>query len=538
MRGGRGIRTRADGLSPSVAAMSLWEQPDVHARRWFLLGVLSLTLVLVVMSVSGLNVALATLQRDLGVTGPQLQWIVNAYALPFGGLLMTGGAIGDRYGRKGALLGGLAVFGLGALIGGLATSAEVVVAARALMGVAAAFVMPATLSLLIEIFPPPERPRAIAIWSGFAGGGAAIGPLLTGLFVTGWWIVPSWGWEAGLLYNVPIVVVVMAVMMVWLPRSRDEVPRHLDPAGAALSIVAMIALIYGIIEGPEQGWTSTPVLAAFAVALAFGAGLLRWQQRARHPMMPLELFADSRFSVGVAVVTMTFVVMIGFWFLFALYVQFSLGYTALEAGLATMPEALMSMVVSPFTAPLAQRFGSRLIMALGFAVMALTFVPLVFVDTDTSYWYLLGPMILAGVGLALAMTPATNDIMVATPPRKAGIGSAVNDTARELGAALGIATLGALSTSIYRSTVDVDALPAEVAAPAGESMGAAVEAAYELSQSGVFDDAAVDATIAETSGAFAVSFAQTMAVSGVVSLVVAAVLFYGHVTQAKAAART
>ena len=207
----------------------------MHARRWFLLGVLSLTLVLVVMSVSGLNVALATLQRDVGVTGPQLQWIVNAYALAFGGLLMTGGAIGDRYGRKGALLGGLLVFGLGALLGGLADSAEVILVARAAMGVAAAFVMPATLSLLIEIFPPPERPTAIAIWSGFAGGGAAIGPLLTGLFVTGWWFVPSWGWEAGFLYNVPLVAVVMVAMALWLPRSRDERSRHLDPArGRAL----------------------------------------------------------------------------------------------------------------------------------------------------------------------------------------------------------------------------------------------------------------------------------------------------------------
>jgi len=165
---------------------------------------------------------------------------------------MTGGAIGDRYGRKGALLGGLLVFGLGALLGGLADSAEVILVARGAMGVAAAFVMPATLSLLIEIFPPPERPLAIAVWSGFAGGGAAIGPALTGLFVTGWWFVPSWGWEAGFLYNVPVVAVVIIVMALWLPRSRDEHPRHLDPAGAGLSIVAMTALIYGIIEGPSR----------------------------------------------------------------------------------------------------------------------------------------------------------------------------------------------------------------------------------------------------------------------------------------------
>jgi len=517
--------------------VNLWERPDVHARRWFLLGVLSLTLVLVVMSVSGLNVALATLQRDVGVTGPQLQWIVNAYALAFGGLLMTGGAIGDRYGRKGALLGGLLVFGLGALLGGLAGTAEVILFARAAMGVAAAFVMPATLSLLIEIFPPPERPLAIAVWSGFAGGGAAVGPALTGLFVTGWWFVPSWGWEAGFLYNVPVAAVVIVVMALWLPRSRDQHPRHLDPAGAGLSIVAMTALIYGIIEGPEQGWTSAPVLSAFAVSVAFGTVLLQWQRRARHPMLPLELFGDRRFSIGSAVVTMTFVVMIGFWFLFALYVQFALGYSALEAGLATMPEALASMIVAPFTAPLAERFGSRRVMAAGFAVLALTFLPLAMVDTETSYWFLLGPLVLAGAGLSLAMTPATNDIMVATPYEKAGIGSAVNDTARELGAALGIATLGALSTSIYRNTVDVDILPPEAATAAGESMGAAIEAAYGLAQSGAAGEAAAQATIAETSRAFAASFAQTMAVSGAVSGVAAAALLAGHLAQARRRSR-
>ena len=505
----------------------------MHSRRWFLLGVLSLSLVLVVMSVSGLNVALATLQRDVGVSGPQLQWIVNAYLLAFGGTLFTGGAVGDRYGRKGALLGGLLVFGLGALLGGLATTAAVILVSRAAMGVAAAFVMPATLSLLIEIFPPAERPTAIAVWSGFAGGGAAIGPLLTGLFVTGWWFVPSWGWEAGFLYNLPVVAVVMIAVAVWLPTSRDEHPRHLDPAGAGLSIVAVTALIYGIIEGPEQGWASAPVLSAFAVAVVFGAALLTWQHRARHPMLPLELFADRRFSIGSAVVTMTFVVMIGFWFLLALYVQFVLGYSALEAGLATMPEALSSMVVAPFTAALAQRFGSRRTMAAGFAVLALSFWPLALVGTDTSYWYLLAPLVLAGAGLSLAMTPATNDIMAATPYDKAGIGSAVNDTSRELGAALGIATLGALSTSIYRSAVDIGDLPPEVAGPAAESMGAAIEAVLVLSGTGVLSADAADATIAETGHAFTTAFTQTMAVSGVMSAVVAAALLAGHFTQAR-----
>ena len=504
--------------------MNLSQQPEVHAKRWFLLGILSLSLVLVVMAVSGLNVALATLQRDVGVTGPELQWIVNSYALAFGGLLLTGGAIGDRYGRKGALLGGLLAFGIGVLMGGLTSSAVVILIARAVMGMGGAFVMPATLSLVVEIFPPGERPRAIAIWSGFAGGGAAIGPMLTGLFVTGWWFVPSWGWEAGFLYNLPVVALVMAAAAVWLPRSRDSLTPPLDLAGAGLSVVALTTLIFAIIEGPERGWNSLEVIGAFAAAAVFGAALAAWQRRARNPMLPLGLFSNRDFSIGSAVVSATFVMMIGFWFLFALYVQFVLGYSALTAGLATMPEALASMVVSPFTAAWAERFGSRRVMALGFAVLALTFVFLAFADAETTYWQLLGPLVLAGVGLSLAMTPATNDIMAATPFAKAGVGSAVNDTARELGAALGIATLGALSTSIYRRSVDVTGLPDSLAEPAAESAGAAAEAAHVLAERGLIDEAQARAAISETGQAFSTAFAQTMAASAALSAAVALAL--------------
>ncbi len=505
--------------------VNLYERPDVYARRWFLLGILSLSLVLVVMSVSGLNVALPALQRDLGLTGPELQWVLNAYAIAFGGLLLTGGAIGDRYGRKGALLAGLGVFGLGALAGGLASSAAVILAARAVMGLGAAFVMPATLSLIVEIFPPAERPRAIAVWAGFAGGGAALGPMLTGLFVSGWWFVPAWGWEVGgFIYNLPVVALVVAAVWAWLPRSRDPLTPPLDPAGAGLSIVAVTAVVYAIIEGPERGWTSPAIVAGFATAAVFAAALVAWQRRARHPMLPLELFADRRFSTGSAVIAMVFLIMIGFWFLFALYVQFVLGYSALLAGLSTMPEALASMLASPFVPSVASRLGSRRTMALGFAILAATFVFFAFADSGTSYWYLLGPLTLAGIGLSLAMIPATNDIMAATPFAKAGVGSAVNDTARELGAALGIATLGALSTSIYRNGVDAGGMPAELAEPAGESIGAAIEAAHGLTGAGLLAESGARAAIAEAGRAFSTAFAQTMAVSAGLSLAVAAAL--------------
>ncbi len=504
--------------------MHLYERPEVHARRWFLLGVLSLSLVLVVMSVSGLNVALAALQRDVGVTAAGLQWIVNAYPLAFGGLLLTGGALGDRYGRKGALLGGLLVFGLGALMGGLASTAAVILVARAVMGLGAALVMPATLSLVVEVFGPDERPKAIALWAGFAGGGAAIGPLLTGLFVSGWWFVPAWGWQAGFFYNLPVVALVMLAMAVWLPRSRDPSTPPLDLGGAALSIVALTALIYAIIEGPERGWSSPAVLAGFVVAVVFGAALVWWQNRATHPMLPLNLFLDHRFTVGAGVLGMAFVVLIGFWFLLALWVQFVLGYSALEAGAATMPEALASVAAAPVAERLAARFGSRRVMSSGFLVLTVAFVMLAFVNTNTSYWYLLGPLVLEGVGLSLAMIPATNDIMAATPMHKAGVGSAVNDASRELGAALGIAIFGSLSASLYRAGLDDTVLPESVLGPARESMGGALEATESLRAQGVLSVEEASMVVAETGQAFTTSFAWTMAATGAVSLLVAVAL--------------
>ena len=265
-------------------------------------------------------------------------------------------------------------------------------------------------------------------------------------------------------------------------------------------------------------------MAGFAVAAVFAAALVAWQRRARHPMLPLELFADRRFSVGSAVIALVFLLMIGFWFLFALYVQFALGYSALLAGLSTMPEASASMVMAPFVPAVADRLGSRRTMALGFAILAGTFVFFAFADSATSYWYLLGPLILAGIGLSLAMIPATNDIMAATPFAKAGVGSAVNDTSRELGAALGIATLGALSTSIYRSSVDTGGMPTELAEPAGESVGAAIEAAHALTGAGLLAESGARAAVAEAGRAFSAAFAQTMAVSAVLSLAIAVAL--------------
>jgi MFS transporter, DHA2 family, multidrug resistance protein len=498
---------------PTARVIPLHERPEIHARRWFLLAIMCLSLVLVVMSVSGLNTALPTIQRELGASASELQWIVDSYAVVFAGLLLSGGAIGDRFGRRGALLGGLAVFGLGALLGGLASDASQVIASRAVMGVGAAFIMPATLSIITSIFPPHERRRAIAIWAGFAGAGASIGPIVTGGLLEGFW------WGSTLLVNVPVVVAIVGTVWAFAPASRDDTHTPLDPVGAVLSLIGLSSLIFGIIEGPDDGWTSGPVLTAFLLA-GFGlAAFMAWERRSDHPMLPLTLFRDRRFSTGSGVITASYFVMFGFFFLITQYLQFARGYSPLEAGLAGLPASLAFLVFSPRSAALADRYGPARVMALGLAVVAGAFGLLTTLTTDTPYLVIGAAFALLGAGMSITAAPATSEILTSVPLSKAGVGSAVNDTTRELGGALGIALLGSVANSAYRSAIDLDGieLTAGARAAAEESVGAAASVADRLPGG--------DQVVAPAASAFTDAFtmANSMAL-GVALFAAAAVL--------------
>ncbi|MGH9150813.1 MAG: MFS transporter, partial [Acidimicrobiales bacterium] len=431
----------------------LHEDPVIHGRRWFLLGIMCLSLVMVVMAVAGLNVALPSMQRDLDATASALQWIIDSYALVFAALLLPAGALGDRFGRKQALMVGLVVFALGSVVSGVATSSGQVVVGRAVTGVGAALVMPATLSLIATIFPPRERRRAIAMWAGFAGAGGALGPIVSGALLERYW------WGSAVLVNVPVVLTVLVAVALFSPTSRDPRATPLDPAGSLLSLVGLGALVFGIIEGPERGWTSAPVTAAFAAAALGLVAFVAWERRTRHPMLPLGLFRDRRMSVGSAVVTVAFFVMFGLFFLFTLYLQFVRGYSPLSAGLSTLPLALMLVAVAPRSAVLAERMGTGAVMSAGFALVAAGFVVLALIGPATPYPVLAVALALLGAGMSLTAAPATGSIMSAVPSAKAGVGSAVNDTTRELGGALGIAVLGSIVSSTYRSSVEVGRLP-------------------------------------------------------------------------------
>ena len=497
--------------------MELYQRPEVHRRRWWLLSVLSLGLALVIMSVAGVNVALASLQRDLGVGLTVLQWINNAYTITFGGLLLAAGAVGDRYGRKGALQVGLAVFTGAALLGGVSGSAGLLLVSRALMGFGAALIMPATLSITTNVFPPHERPKAIALWAGVAGAGGALGPLVTGVLITGWWFIPPGGWELAFLYNVPVAIVVLAAAAIWVPRSSDPESVRLDPLGAACSLVALSALLFGIIEGPARGWSSPSVVSGLVVALVVGVGFVAWERHTPRPMLPLSLFSQRRFAVGAGANTMAFLVLIGFWYLLVLYVQFALDYSPLQAGLATLPDAVGGMLVAPLVPRLVKRFGARGVMTAGFGLLAVSFGLLALAGPTTGYGFLAAPITLAGVGLSLTTIPATNDIMAATPLAKAGVGSAVNDATREVGAALGIATLGTLSTVVYRRGINLGAAPEALSEVAGDSPGEALEVANVLLERGELSALELEAVASEVASAFSSAFALSMLAAAAIS---------------------
>ena len=500
-----------------VRARPLHEDPRIHARRWFLLTMMCLSLVLVVMSVSGLVTAIPTMQEALGASASQVAWILDAYAIVFAGSLLTAGALGDRFGRKRALLAGLVVFGSGSLVAGLASDAGQVIAGRAVMGIGAALVMPATLSIITTIFPPEERNRAIGVWAGFAGAGGAIGPIVSGALLESYW------WGSAVLVNLPLVAVTFIAIWTYTPESRDESETPLDPVGAVLSLAGLGALVFTIIQGGENGWTTTPVVIAAVVATVTLTAFVRWERRSTHPMLPLAFFRDRRFSVGSAVVTIAFFVMFGFFFLSTQYLQFARQYSPLEAGLALLPLPIVFVAVSPRSAVLAARFGAGRVMATGLVVIAGGFLILSFVTPGTPYVGLAVAFAVLGAGMGMTAAPATGEIMSSVPLSKAGVGSAMNDTTRELGGALGIAILGSVATSAYRSAIDVAGLGLE-AGPrhlAEESIGTAALVARQVP--------AGDAVRAQAASAFTDAFVLASVVSfGIVLAAAVAVWFFSR----------
>ena len=458
-------------------------QDKAYQRRWAILVVLCVSLLVIVLDNSILNVAIPTLIRDLDASNSQVQWMVDSYTLVFAGLLLTMGALGDRYGRRYALQAGYVLFGLGSLASAFAGSADQLIATRAFMGIGGALIMPATLSIITNVFPPQERGRAIGVWAGTAGVGVALGPL------TGGFLLDHFFWGSIFLVNVPIVIFGLIAGFVLIPNSKDPSAPKLDPVGALLSIVALVSIVYALIEAPSEGWTSSSTLGILGFGLVILGIFVWWERRSDHPMLDVNFFRNPRFSAANAAITMTFFAMFGSIFLLTQYLQFTLGYTPLESGIRMLPYAITMMIVAPLSARIVERIGSKITIAVGLSLAALSLVLFTGIGVDTSYADIAWRFVILALGMALVMAPATDSVMGSLPLAKAGVGSAVNDTTRQVGGALGVAIIGSVVSSVYGSKVGEFFVgkPAPKAAvdAAKNSLGGAIAVAQNVGKSAI-----------------------------------------------------
>jgi EmrB/QacA subfamily drug resistance transporter len=448
---------------------------QVHARRWWTLGVLCLSLMVISVDNTILNVALPSIVRNLNAQGAQLQWIIDAYTIVFAGLLLTAGSLGDRLGRKGALTVGLMLFGGFSALASQARSADTLIMFRGLMGIGGAFIFPTTLSILTNTFTGTERAKAIGIWAGVSGLGIVVGPLGGGL------LLEHFSWGSVFLVNVPICAIAIILGRFFVPRSRDLDEGHLDPLGAGLSIIALGALLYGIIEAPEVGWSQPGVVAGLAIGIVVAALFIWWETHTAYPMLDVGFFKNPRFSAASATITLTYFALFGSTFLLTQYFQFVLGYSPLMAGLMTAPVAIGIMVLAPQAPKLVERIGTKRVMLAGLVIVACA---LLLYSSDTIMSSVLaGGMVrvLFGAGMGLTVAPATESIMGSLPPGKAGVGSAVNDTTRQTGGALGVAVIGSIFAIRYHSIASAaTGIPASVAPAVRNSIGTALDAARRL----------------------------------------------------------
>jgi EmrB/QacA subfamily drug resistance transporter len=501
------VETTAAG---SGGAETYGIDPAVYHRRWLILGTLCISLVMIVVAVSSLNVALPSIQRALDATGTDLQWIVDAYALVFAGVLLPAGALGDRFGRKGALQLGLVVFGLAVLLASAADDPSQLIAARVAMGVGAAFIMPSTLSIIMTSFPIHERPKAIAFWAAFAGVGGALGPISSGILLEHYW------WGSVFFINVPLVGLLLLLSARIVPTSKDPRGHPLDPIGALLAVAGLVSLVFGVIEGPERGWLDGLTLGAFVAAVIFLLAFVRFEIRHDTPMLDPRLFRVPGFGAGSVAVTFGFFSMFGMFFLLTQHLQFVDGESALGAGLRVIPHPLALIALSPQAPKLMVRFGVRKVMRTGFLLTAVGFALLATCTASTPYVVIAVALLCTGSGTVLVMPGASQHIVGSLPLAKAGVGSAVNDVTREVGGALGIAVAGSIVATVYRDD------------GVGESIGQALGEASARLRDGLIGPAEFGALVSSAGEAFndgtSIAFSVMACVAVVTGLVVSRVI--------------
>jgi EmrB/QacA subfamily drug resistance transporter len=452
------------------------------SRRPLILASLLLAAFAINLDTTIVNVALPTLVRDLGASNSQLQWVVDAYNLVFAALLLASGSLSDRVGRKGMLLAGLGVFGVATTVGGLTSNVEQLIAARAVMGLGAAMIFPATLSLIANVFTErAERARAIGLWGATAGAAIALGP------IAGGWLLQHFSWTSIFFAMAPIAVVAAVFVAATVPTSRDPHAPRTDRAGFVLSTAAMALLIFTIIEAPDHGWGSARTVTGFVLAGALLAAFIAWERRTEEPMLDVGLFRNPRFTAASASVTVAFFALFGFIFLITQYFQFFKGYGPLETGARLLPVATSVGIASVVGTRLAVRVGTKRVVAGGLLAMAAFYAWVSTGSATTGYATIAVQMVLFGTGMGFTSAPATEAIMGVVPIDKAGVGSAVNDATRLLGGTLGVAVMGSIYASLYGQRLTSllqSATPRPIADTAHESVGAALGAADGLARAG------------------------------------------------------
>ena len=495
------------------------DQTTIDNRRWVALGVLCLSLLVVGLDNTILSVAIPSLSEELGASNSEIQWIIDGYTLIFAGLLLTTGSLGDRFGRRSALSLGLTIFVVFSAAAAVATSASRLITTRALMGIGGALIMPATLSLLTTIFTEPrERAKAIGIWAGVSGIGVAVGPMLGG------WLLEHFHWGSVFLINVPVVAIALPAGYFLLPNAKSEKAEKLDPLGAILSIIGLLGVVFAIIEGPVKGWTSPLVLTSFGIGAVALAIFIWWENHTDEPMLDVSFFKNPRFSAANIAITMAFFAMVGSMFIMTQFNQFVLGYSPLAAGIRSLPLAVILMVVAPTSSKLVERVGTKIVVTAGLTIVSLGLF-VASTATPELGWVgrVLPSQILLGIGIALAMAPATESIMGSLPREKAGVGSAMNDTTRQVGGAIGVAVIGSVFSMQYGPAIERSVtklgLVGDGLTAAKESIGAALGvAAASGGNPKLIDTPAGESIAAAARDAFAHSMGRGLVVGGCFAL--------------------
>lgn len=456
--------------------------PLIYKRRWYILGTLCFALLGVMLANSSINLALPRMSVDLGISQLTLTWIVNIYTLVFASLLFSAGAIGDKYGRKRALQIGSVIFTVSAVYAGLvAQSGAELIVARAIMGIGGALIMPTTLSIIDNVFPRHQRARAIAIWSGISGIGMMFGGIVSGI------LLKYSTWHSLFYLSAGISAIAFLVNHYMLTETRDDHGHPIDWLGSVFSVIGIFGIVYGITEAPSQGLTSSNVLLGLLGGLA-SIGVFVWHElRVKSPLLDMRLFKNRAFSVSGMAIMLTFLAMMGVFYSLSQLQQLILGMTPLKASISMIPMMLPMLFLAPFIPSLVKKVGARATMVSGLTLVIIAFLCMSRWTIDMNYWQMLGVMLLMIAGIATTMTPGTNILMASVPRNRAGMGSAMNDTTRELGGALGIATLGAIVSSAYAHNVAdaVSKFPESVRSSMEGSLAIALNVIDKMGPSGV-----------------------------------------------------